>query len=798
MKRTISSGILLCLATIGSIAPAQEPAFTADRTIWYAAPAKDWNTQALHIGNGYMGASFYGDVKTERLDIAEKTFWAGKPSERIRLANGQEPGGKEKMREIQQEVIRGNYAKADALTAQYISSDRQGFGHFSNVGQMQLSFSNHDAPVTGYRRGVDLTEGYGFVKYQCGETNYLRTYFCSYPDKVMALRLSADRPGSISFSLSHTFTHPVATSAYDGEGLWTIEGKIKDNGQQYAIRIYVENKGGDIRRRGDTLTVDNADEVRLYYAIDTEYLQNAGNYRGVHPDKTTKSVIKDVRRKGYQKIWENHRADFGHLSGQVQFALTGDSLLERLPTDQRIAQFKRGSTDDGALKTLWFNFGRYMMISASRAQTLPSNLQGAWNAAPQAAWGGNYQSNINLQEMYWSCGALRLDDCELSYINWIKDLVPSGRKTAQTYYGSRGWVSHATGSIWGHTTPGSDILWGIYPAAAAWHCRHLWMHYVYTRDRKYLQEVYPVMREAAEFWADNLVEKDGHLMVIPSVSAEHGIQVDAKGQPVAYTNVNGEGGRKLYTVPAFQDIAMVRNLLADVCKAAEALDRDAAMRDSLSSIIGRMQPFKVGKYGQLQEWLIDADNPRDHHRHIAHLYAMFPGDLISLHTTPELAKAVEKSLLLRGSGKSGDRWPHAGGNWSMIWRTALWTRLHDGEQAIRAFNTMMRESGYENMGSNQSGRFMVDAIMATPGVFADMIAQAEGDRIYLLPALPAEWPEGSMKGMRLPGGYLIDIEWKYGRPQSVAIHTPQGAPAPKVWWNGKEWNGATLRGMEKP
>lgn len=370
-----------------------------------------------------------------------------------------------------------------------------------------------------------------------------------------------------------------------------------------------------------------------------------------------------MRRDGYRKIWERHRADFQALSRRVDFTLVGDTLLEKLPTDQRLAQFRGGSTDDSALKALWFNFGRYMMISASRSRTLPSNQQGVWNNAPQAAWGGNYQSNINLQEMYWSCGALRLDECEESYINWIKDLVPSGRKTAQAYYGTRGWVSHATGSIWGHTTPGSDILWGIYPCAAAWHCRHLWMHYVYTQDRKYLATVYPVLKEAAEFWLDNLTEKDGRLMVIPSVSAEHGIQVDESSRPVPYTTVNGEGGRKLYTVPAFQDIAMVKNLFSDLCQAAEALGRDEAMRRRLAEAMGRIQPFKVGKYGQLQEWLLDVDNPRDHHRHIAHLYAMYPGDLISLRKTPELAAAVEN---------------------------------------------------------------MVDAIMATPGVFADMIAQAEG------------------------------------------------------------------------
>ena len=382
--------------------------------------------------------------------------------------------------------------------------------------------------------------------------------------------------------------------------------------------------------------------------------------------------------------------------------MTGDKELEQLPTDQRIMQLKKGITDDSKLKALWFNFGRYMIISASRANTLPSNLQGVWNAAERAAWNGNYQSNINLQEMYWSCGATRLEECEMAYINWIKGLVPSGRKTAKAYYGTQGWVSNATGDIWGYTCPGSDILWGLYSCGAAWHCRHLWEHYEYTQDKAYLKEVYPIMKEAAQFWLENLVEKEGYLMVIPSISAEHGIQVD-KGAFVPYTTVNGESGNKIYTVPAFQDITMVKNLFSDVCKAMKVLGTDEQMYQQIQRTMDRMQPFKIGKYGQLQEWIEDVDNPRDHHRHIAHLYGMYPGNLISVQKTPDLAEAVRNSLLLRGYGTFGDRWPHAGGNWSTIWRTALWSRLGDGNRAIDAFNTMIRNSGYENMGSNQSG-----------------------------------------------------------------------------------------------
>lgn len=792
MKRIKSIAALFLCAALGSAAPVQEQPITADKTVWYTAPVEDWNTQALHVGNGYMGASFYGGVATERFDMSEETFWTGGPSQITRLANGDAPEGRNKIKEIQTEVLKGNYRKADELSAHYLTSDRHGFGSFTSVGQLLLHFKGQGGDVANYRRGLDLANGYGFVNYQCGGTQYQRTYFCSYPDKVMVVKLAADRAGSLSFDVAQTFTHPVLSSEFLSDGTWVVKGKIEDNGLQYAVRIRVENKGGSLRAENGKITVEQADEACLYYAIDTDYLQKAPTYRGVNPDKTTASTLKNACKAGYEKLWERHLADYRELFGRVEFSLAGDTALQKLPTDRRIAQLKKGSTDDSQLKALWFNFGRYLMISASRANTLPSNLQGVWNNAPQAVWNGNYQSNINLQEMYWSCGPLRLDDCDASYINWISGLVPSGRRTAQTYYGSKGWVSHATGNIWGHTNPGNDILWGYYPCAAAWHCRHLWKHYEYTQDLAYLEKIYPILKEAAAFWLDNLVEKDGYLMVIPSVSAEHGIQVDENDRPVPYATKNGEEGRKLYTVPAFQDIAMVKNLFSDLCRAMELLHRDEAMHQQLAEAIQRMQPFKIGKYGQLQEWLLDADNPRDHHRHVAHLYALYPGNEISLAKTPELAQAVKKSLLLRGVGKYGDRWPHAGGNWSMIWRTALWTRLHEGDQAIHTFNTMIRDSGYENMGSNQSGHFMVDAIMATPGVFSEMVAQAEDGCVYLLPALPTEWPEGSVKGLRLPGGYLIDASWKNGTPQEVTVRTPQGKPAPKVVWNGKEWNSSKL------
>lgn len=757
-----------------------------DQTVWYTYPAKNWSTQALHLGNGYMGASFYGDVKQEKLDIAEKTFWVGGPSSVPDFTYGINPGGKENIDKIRQLVLEQKYAEADSMCDKFMSGNATGYGYFSNVGSLIFNFSHPADSVTDYIRGVNLADGYGFVRYKSNEVNYSRTYFCNYPDQVMALNFSADRKGHISFNLEHPLTYAAKEIEFTKENEWVIKGNIDGNNMQYVIRMRIETIGGTISYQENSVSVANADEAHIFYAVDTEYTQNYPTYRGENPEQTTRQIMASIASKGYDKIYNNHLADYHKLYNRVHFNLIGDPDYALLPTDQRIAHLKKGFTDDSQLKALWFNYGRYMIISASRENTLPSNLQGVWNTFKKAPWNGNYQSNINLQEMYWSCGPTNLPECELSYLQWIKNLVPSGRKTAEAYYGTKGWVSHSIGNIWGYTAPGRNILFGLYPSGAAWHCRHLWEHYAFTHDRNYLKEVYPILKEAGEFWLNNLVEYGDHLIVTPSVSAEHGIEVDGQNNLVTYSTRNGENARQLLTVPAYQDIEMVYNLFSDICKAMDVLQTDEPMKKEIQHAMSRMLPLKIGKYGQLQEWILDTDNPRDHHRHLAHLYAMFPGDMISTTNNPELSAGVRKSLQLRGYGKFGDKWPHTGGNWSMMWRIALWTRLGEGDIAMDAFNTLIKESGYENMASNQSDAFQVDATMATPGIFTEMLLQSHDGTINLLPAIPTEWPEGEIKGVVARGGYIVDIAWKNGSLTEAIIHIPQGVAKPVVRIRNKE------------
>ena len=760
--------------------------FSTDKTLWYTAPATDWASQALHIGNGYMGASFYGGVEVERFDIAEKTFWTGGPHVKKDYNHGIIEGGKDYIAQIRKAISEDRIAEADALVRDHMLGDYDGFGYFSKVGNLLITFSQNRQPAD-YVRGLDLSNATGFVRYRSGDVNFSREYLCSYPDRVMAIRLTADRNNRISFSVSHEMQYSVESVETVNGNEMVIRGLIEESGLKYCARIKVLQSGGEIITEWGKLRVRNANGATLLYTVSTEYDAKAPLFKGKDPFEETRKVMEKISGDSYEVIRERHISDYQSLFNRVSLSLAGDTELERLPTDQRIEQLKKGMTDDSALKTMWFNFGRYLLISASRPGTLPSNLQGVWNGMKVAPWSGNYQSNINLQEMYWGAGPTNLPECQQAYVEWIESLVAPGRKVAQAYYGTGGWVSHTTGNIWGYAAPGADTKWGMYPVGSAWHCRHLWDQYDFTGDQAYLKNIaYPVMKEAARFYLENLMMYNGHYVLTPSASAEHGIET-VNGIPVTYTTVNGEvNENKLYTYPSFQDIEMVYDLFSNVILASQILHTDIDFRNSVVKARDKLMKLKIGKYGQLQEWVIDVDNPRNHHRHISHLYALYPGVMITPAKTPALFEAAKVSLNMRGEGLIRDRWPHTGGNWSMAWRMACWARLLDGERAIGIFNRLFKENGLENMMALQVGNMQVDALMATPGLFAELLMQSHDGFIHLLPALPVEWPEGEIKGLVARGNYIIDISWKNGQLEKARLTVPPGKAIPKLKLKNKD------------
>ncbi len=753
----------------------------ADKMIWYTYPGEDWKTQSLHIGNGYMGASFYGGIESEKFDIAEKTFWAGGPNVVSNYNYGIIEGGKENISSIRRAIVEGNIAKADSLANRYMKGNYDGFGYLSKVGDLKIDFEKHNGEATEYIRGVDLANSIGFVQYNINNIRYNREYFCSYPDKVMAVRVSANEKGQVGFTVYQDMFHKVESVDTRNGNELVINGLIEDSGLKYCARIKVLSNEGKISTEWGKLKVSDANEATILYTVSTEYDAESPLFKGKNPFQDTQNSMDAIASDTYASVKARHVQDYKNLFDRVSFQLTGDKELEQSPTNERIEWLKKGMTDDSALKALLFNLGRYLVISASRPGTLPSTLQGVWNGFRSAPWSGNYQSNINLQEMYWACGPTDLPECQEAYIGWIKGLIEPGRKVAQAYYGTNGWVSHATGNIWKYVSPGTDLLWGMYPSGSAWHCRHLWTQYEFTGNISYLKETaYPIMKEAALFYLENMTVLNNEYVMIPSASAEHGIEMK-DGRPVEYSTVNGEDGRnKLLLYPSFQDVEMIYDLYSNVISASGILKTDTDFRNKLSQARNKLAKLRIGKYGQLQEWLLDVDNPRDHHRHIPHLYALFPGEMITSTQTRDLFNAARVSLNMRGEGVMNDRWPHAGGNWSMAWRTACWTRLLDGERASKVFNLMIKNTAFENMMTSQSGNMQVDAAMATPGIFAEMILQSHDGYIHLLPALPSEWPEGEVKGLVARGGYKVDLSWKYGRLVKAEIAVPKGKPQPKL------------------
>ncbi len=748
--------------------------------LWYDYPAKDWKTQALHLGNGYLGVSFYGGCEQEQFDIAEKTFWTGGPGEYPGYNYGIIPGGAEHIGEIRDAVVREDIKTADRLAAKYMVGDGKGFGGFSMVGKLLLDFGSGE--VTDYCRRIDLSNSEATVEYRREGVAFKRTYFCSYPDKVFVVKLTAGQSGKLSFALRHKLTHGVDEMSVTGKSM-NIVGRIKGNGMKYAVALSIEQKGGRSEGMTDHINVSQADEITIYYTVATEYRPNAPLFRGGDPVAETKARIQEVSKAGYLKTKEKHVVDYRSLYAKTVFSVAGDAGLEKLSTNQRWEQLKNGNTNDAGLKVLLYNLGRYLLISASRPGTLPSNLQGVWNTFASAPWNGNYQSNINLQMMYWGCGPTGLAQCQQAYNDWIARLVEPGRKVAQNYYGTKGWVSHSIGNPWMYAAPGNDILWGLFPSAAAWHCRSLWDYYQYTMDKTFLaQKAYPIIKEAAQFWLENLVEFKGQYIIAPSVSAEHGIELLGNGF-APYPTTNGEDTRnKILCAPAFQDIQMVDDLFAIVAEATGILGTDQDFAQQVNTARNKLMPQKTGRFGQLQEWYYDVDNPRDHHRHIAHLYLLFPGNRIS--HGGELADAARRTLDMRGDGFYGRKWPHAGGNWSSAWRIWMWARLGNGEKVERIFNHLVANAGFENLMGSQSNNMQVDASMSTPGFISEMLLQSHQGRLHVLPALPLSLSTGEITGLVARGGYTVDMKWETMNLTEITVRSTMHKTCP-VFYKGR-------------
>ena len=716
--------------------------------LWYKKPAEQW-VEALPVGNGSLGAMVFGGISKERLQLNEDTMWAGGP---YQPAN---PKGRDALAQIRKSIFDGNYSYAANLAQNTMMGQPIGLMQYQTIGDLYLTFDN-DSNVHKYRRELDISKAVASVSFSIDGVDYKREVLSSYIDQVIAVQLTASKMGMISFGLGLN-TPQKAKLWTEGTDTLVMEGVNSDsNGIKGALkfqtRIKIMNNGGEIESNKDSISVSQADSVTILIAAATSY--KSYNDVSADPAQMTKKCIGRAIKKPYKSIRKDHIKDYQELFNRVGIDL-GATDAVNMPTDQRI----KGSsyTNDPQLAALYFQFGRYLLISSSRPGSQPANLQGIWNDSMTPPWGSKYTININAEMNYWPAEITNLSECSEPLFDIIKDLSQTGSHTARVTYGARGWVTHHNTDLWRASAPVDGPFWGMWPTGGAWLCKHIWDHYEFTFDKEFLAEYYPVIKGSAQFFLDTLVEEpvNGWLVTCPSVSPEN-------SHPF---------GTSVCAGPTM-DSQIIRDLFSNCISAANVLGIDTEFIEELEAVKERLAPNQIGANGQLQEWLEDWDMqaPDLHHRHVSHLYGLYPSEQINIFDTPDLANAAQKSLEIRGDDATG---------WGIGWRLNLWARLHDSDHAYKILGMLLRPSRtYPNM-FDAHPPFQIDGNFGGTAGVSEMLLQsrclAENKwEIEPLPALPKAWPNGSVSGLCTKGGFEVDIDWKNGNITKLTIHSRHG------------------------